>query len=129
MSQDHKDALAKGRKEARALKAYLQAIQGARRGRPVTKESLQERLTRNDAKLDASEDALEMVELIQRRLDIESELARLESMGDLEELEAGFVEHASSYSGRKGISYTAWREAGVPAATLRSAGIKQTRRR
>ena len=44
-------------------------------------------------------------------------------------LELGFVEHAASYSDRKGVSYTAWREFGVPASVLRTAGIKETRRR
>ena len=47
---------------------------------------------------------------------------------DLDELEAGFVEHARSYSERKGISYSAWRETGVPAAALKKAGISRTRR-
>ena len=46
---------------------------------------------------------------------------------DLEGLEAGFVEYAKAYSERKGITYAAWREAGVPASILKDAGIKRTR--
>ena len=34
---------------------------------------------------------------------------------------------AKGYSERKGISYAAWREAGVPAATLKAAGISRGR--
>ena len=42
---------------------------------------------------------------------------------DLQQLEAGFIECAWEYGNRKGITYTAWREVGVPAATLKAAGI------
>lgn len=63
------------------------------------------------------------------RLDIEKAIAEVASGDDLDALEKGFVEHAKSYSERKGVSYTAWRQAGVPAAVLREAGIRETRRR
>lgn len=129
MSQEHKEALARGRKEARAVKAYLKALQSRKPGRLVTKESLEKRLSALNAKLEQSDDPLELVELIQNRLDIEEALANIEDAANFEELEAGFVEYAGSYSQRKGISYTAWREFGVPAATVRAAGIPETRRR
>ena len=41
----------------------------------------------------------------------------------LTQLEAEFVKFAKSYSERKAISYAAWREVGVSAATLKAAGI------
>lgn len=129
MSQEHKDALAEGRQQARAIKAYLKAIESRGPGRPVTKESLEQRLSKVKVKIEGSEDPLEAVELIQKRLDIESALANLDEGAKLEELEAGFVAHASAYSERKGITYSAWREYGVPAATLRAAGVRETRRR
>ena len=44
---------------------------------------------------------------------------------DLEALESGFVKVVSAYSERKGISYAAWREQGVPAAVLKAGGIKR----
>ena len=40
-------------------------------------------------------------------------------------VEDAFVEVAASYSTRQGISYTSWREVGVPAATLKRAGISR----
>ena len=129
MSAEHKEALAKGRAESRAIKAYLNALKQRRPGRPVTKESLNARLARLDEKIAASTDPLEEVRLRQERLNVEARLAGLKEGGDLEELEAGFIEHAKSYSERKGISYTAWRQAGVPPAVLKKAGIPQTRRR
>jgi hypothetical protein len=67
--------------------------------------------------------------LIQTKLDIERSLSEVENAQDMDSLEAGFVENAASYSERKGVTYTAWREFGVPAKVLRSAGIKETRRR
>lgn len=128
MSQDHKDALAEGRRQARAIKAYMKAVQGRKRGRPTSKKAVESRIEKLNEQIGNAED-LKKVELIQARLDLEGQLARLEETEDTEALEAGFVEHAAAYSERKGISYTAWREVGVPAAVLRSAGVKETRRR
>ncbi len=129
MSKEHKEALAQGRLEARAIKAYLKSVEGRRPGRPVTKESLSKRLTQVDAKLGAETDPLKKLDLMQSRLDIET---ALESVGDgasKEDLTAGFVSHAKAYSDRKGITYTTWRQFGVPAAVLKQAGIAETRRR
>ena len=55
MSKEHKEALARGRLEARSIKAYLNALDARRPGRPVTKESLEQRLGRINAKLDPAE--------------------------------------------------------------------------
>ncbi len=130
MSDEHKAALARGRAEARAIKAYLAvATMPKKRGRPVTRSSLEEKIVSLDEKVGTENDPLARVELIQARIDTQRALDDLGSAGDLEALEPGFVEHAASYSDRKGITWTAWREAGVPAATLRRAGIKQTRQR
>lgn len=129
MSNEHKAALAQGRKESRAIKSYLNALAARKPGRPVTRDSLSKRLEKINERLEASANPLESVELIQSRLEIERALAEAEGRDDLTSLEAGFVEHAASYSERKGVSYTAWRQFGVPASTLRAAGIKETRRR
>lgn len=129
MSDEHKEALAVGRRQSRAIKAYLNAIAARKPGRPLTKDSLTSRLETVQTKLEAADNPLDVVDLIQSRLEIEQALADLESSEDLDRLEAGFVEHVASYSDRKGITYTAWREYGVPAKVLRAAGIKETRRR
>lgn len=130
MTDEHKAALAQGRAEARALKAYLAAATTPKkRGRPITQQSLEERIAGLDKKVDAEDDPLARVELIQARIDAQKALDDMETAADIEALEAGFVEYAAGYSDRNGITWTAWREAGVPAATLRKAGIKQTRQR
>lgn len=129
MSQEHKDALAQGRREARAIKNYLKAVDGRKPGRPVTRESLEKRLEKTVARIGSEEDPLKRVELIQTRLDIEDQLSSLEEAANFKDLEVDFIENVKSYSERKDISYTAWRESGVPAATLRAAGVPETRRR
>lgn len=129
MSQEHKDALAQGRREARAIKRYLKALESRKPGRPVTKESLEKRLVTANRKIESEDDPLKKVELIQTRLDLEDQLSRLEDSANFEEIESEFIEHVKSYSERKEITYTAWRETGVPAAVLRSAGVPETRRR
>lgn len=123
MSDEHKAALAEGRRQSRALKRYLEALGARRPGRPVTPETLTARLERVEVRIAAESDPLKRLDLIQQRIDIETQLAQLTDAADLEALEAGFVEYAKAYSARKGISYTAWREAGVPAAVLKRAGI------
>jgi hypothetical protein len=129
MSQEHKDALAKGRLEARAIKSYLKALDGRKPGRPVTKDSLDKRLARVDTKLGEETDPLKKLDLMQSKLEIETALQSVAGGASIDELAAGFVTHAKSYSDRKGISYTTWRQFGVPAELLRKAGIAETRRR
>lgn len=129
MSDEHKAALAQGRKESRAIKAYLEALDARNPGRPVSKDSLQKRLDRVNEKLGVTENPLEKVDLIQSKLDIEKAIDEVENAQDFTALESGFVESVPSYSDRKGVSYTAWRVYGVPASVLKSAGIKETRRR
>ncbi len=44
MSDEHKASLAKGRRESRAIKAYLEALKSRRPGSPVTPESVRKRM-------------------------------------------------------------------------------------
>ena len=129
MSEEHKAALAQGRRESRAIKAYLEALRSRRPGRPVTAESVRKRIEAINERLETEEDPLKQVEpkVVQSALDAEAILKEVESKEDLEELEKAFIEAAKSYSERKGISYTAWRQVGVPARVLKAAGIPRTR--
>ena len=59
---------------------------------------------------------------------VKSYLESLEKLKEQEkpmtqDLENDFVRVAKSFSERKGISYKAWREVGVPARVLKLAGI------
>jgi len=125
MSAEHKAALAKGRRESRAIKQYLEGLKSRRPGRPVTPATLAKRINDLEGKISSEKDPLRSVELRQARIEAEGALGRAESALDLADLEKGFVKNAKSYSKRKGISYAAWRESGVPAAILKEAGISR----
>lgn len=127
MTDEHKKALAEGREIGRAVKAYLEALEQhrPRRGRKRTTESVNKRLSAISAALpDAS--PIKKVELIQERRDLEVELATLGTKVDISGLEKDFVKSAKTYSERKGISYSTWREVGVPAEVLKKAGITRS---
>lgn len=128
MTAEHKAALAEGRTQGRAVRVYLEALAASRpkRGRKRTPESIQNRLDRNADELEGAT-PLERLHLVQERIDLENELSRSEETVDLSALETAFVAAAKGYSERKGISYAAWREAGVPAATLKAAGVSRSR--
>jgi hypothetical protein len=129
MSDEHKAALAKGREQGRAVRDYLAALEQERKpGRRVDRGTVEKRITEVQAKVDEEPDPAKRVELIQRRLDLEEQLVAMQEEVDVDELERGFVGAAAEYSERKGISYTAWREAGVPASVLKEAGVRRTRR-
>lgn len=128
MSDAHKEALAQGRRESRAVKAYLEALGSKRPGRPVTVDSVKKKLAGIEEKLSAESDPLKRLDLVQAKLDAEDQLEDLSIDIDVESLEREFVDIAKSYSERKGISYSAWREVGVSAPVLKEAGIPRTRR-
>ena len=119
MTDEHKAALAKGRAEGRAVKAYLDALVANRpkRGRRRTKDSITKRLDSIEAEI-ADASPIKALQLIQERLDLSSELESLQETVDISALEEDFVKVAADYSERKGISYAAWREIGVEASVL-----------
>jgi hypothetical protein len=126
MSNEHLQALAKGRSEGASIRRYLNALQDhkPRRGRKRTPESMKRRLAAIEKQLETS-DALTRLNLIQERLDLEHQLESSQDAVDMKALEDDFVRTAKVYGERKGISYAAWREAGVDAAVLRRANIKR----
>ncbi|HVC66122.1 MAG TPA: hypothetical protein VND44_00840 [Acidimicrobiales bacterium] len=128
MSDAHKAALAKGREQGRVVRNYLEALELAkpRRGRKRTSQSIERRLTAIEAQL-AGAGALQRLQLVQERMDLESELASGEELVDLASLEKGFVKVAKGYGARKGVSYSAWRAVGVSAPVLQKAGIGRAR--
>ena len=70
-------------------------------------------------------DPLKQIGLIQERLDLTAERDRLTNATttDPTEFEDAFVTAVGPYSERKGITYRAWRELGVPRAVLQRAGL------
>jgi hypothetical protein len=124
LSDEHKQAIADARRQKQAVRDYLNALTSAKpagRRLTTTPEHVQ-------AQIDAEADPVKRLELIQRRLDVEDRLAGEQELPDLETLEAAFVAVAADYASRKGITYSAFRELGVPASALKQAGIARTRR-
>lgn len=128
MSDEHKAALAEGRRQGRAVRAYLDALEKHRpkRGRKRTAESVTKRLE-TIAETIGDAEPIDRLQMIQERIDLEAELDSMQNKADLSELETGFVEAAKGYSDRKGITYAAWRELGVEPAVLKAAGISRSR--
>ncbi len=128
MTDAHKAALAKGREEGRAVRAYLEALESTkpRRGRRRTTESIQKKLAAIEEEL-ATASALNRLHLVQEQRDLETELAQSDETVDITALEKEFIKVAKEYGARKGISYSAWRAVGVAAPVLEKAGIPRTR--
>jgi uncharacterized protein YicC (UPF0701 family) len=126
MTAQHKAALAEGRAEGRAVKTYLEALEQnrPRRGRKRTPDSIKKRLAAIDAQFEEVS-ALQRLQLVQERMDLQRELEQLGAKVDLTALETSFVKTAAKYAQRKGISYAAWRELGVSADVLKKAGVSR----
>jgi hypothetical protein len=107
------------------VRRYLEALEAnrPRRGRKRTPEGIEKRLAAIDERI-ATADALSRLHLAQERMDLAAELAAAADGGvDMEGLEAAFIAAAGPYSVRKGISYDAWRAAGLEPRVLKAAGI------
>ncbi len=124
MSATHKAALEAGRTQSRAVRAYLEALEqnAPKRGPKRTLEKVRRELAEVANEM-VNADTLRRLELVQKRIDLQTEVARLETSVDMAALEARFIEVARDYGSRKGISYEAWRAMGVTARVLKAAGI------
>jgi hypothetical protein len=127
MSDSHKEALAIGREQGRLVRRYIDALEAnrPRRGRKRTLETVTRRLKEVERELETAQ-GLDRVHLIQQRMDLKNEQSSKRAVVDMAELEAGFISAAAEYGRRKGITYAAWREAGVPSTVLSRAGIGRT---
>jgi hypothetical protein len=127
VTDEHKAAMAEGRTQSRAISSYLEALDLHRpkRGRKRTTDSIDKRLAAIDAELPTA-NPIKRLSLIQERLDLASERGSLGASVDLSAYEDEFVAAAGPYSRRKGITYAAWRELGVPPAVLKRAGISRS---
>jgi hypothetical protein len=124
-SAEHDAALALSREQGRRIRTYLRLLeaQKPRRGRPRTPATVRAQLDAIARELPTA-DALRAVRLRQARLTLEADLARMDAdRAALAAAEEDFVTVAAAYSARKGLTYRAWRAAGVPSAVLVRAGI------
>src|SRR4051794_34306784 len=126
MSDDHQSALARGRREGRIVRDYVDALRArkARRGRRRTAESITTRLTAIEAELVAAA-PIDQLGLLQERYALLAELDTMDVNVDIASYEDAFVDVAAKYSERHAIAYASWREVGVPAAVLERAQISR----
>ncbi len=127
LSNSQKAAMAEGRREARIVDSYLNSLERKKieRGRRSASEIAAE-LARIDRELEEAS-AIDRLVLLQTREDLHREALEVTPEDD-SELEAQFVAIARTYGDRKGISYSTWREIGVPKNILKAAGVPRTRR-
>lgn len=129
MSDSHKSAIARGREMSRAVDEYLTALHTPKpRGRQISREELEHRLAEREAEVASAKGVAKLrlvkeIEDLSRRLDEKSG----PSQDDLDALEERFVDVAAEFSDVHGYTYSMWREVGVPAATLKKAGVSRSR--
>jgi hypothetical protein len=122
-SPNHLEALDKGRRSSKAIRAYLEWLREAAapkpRGKPI---DWQKRLDDAEKALEYEQDVMQQLALTQQLLEAQEmlQVAQVDTVA----LEAGFIEWAGWYSEQHGISYNTWIRMGVPADMLRKAGIK-----
>ena len=125
MDPEHKAKLAQGRKDAWAVKHYLEFLETnkPRRGRRRTPDSIASRLGVIATELETAS-PLGRLSLHQEEIDLNTELEAMKEVVDSTELRAAFVEAGSRYAASKGIGKQAFKQVGVDAATLKEAGIR-----
>ncbi len=127
-SEAHKASMKASHDQNRGVNNYLEALTSKRSPRSSRRnpEKMQSRREEIAEEIKTAGPAKKLA-LVQERIDIDQALedSQVEEV-NIEELEETFVEVANAYSQRKGISYAAWREVGVPAEVLQRAGIKRT---
>lgn len=103
---------------------YLDALEATKpkRGRKRTTESVAKRLAAIATEIEEAT-PLVRLKLVQERMDLDIELAKLSETIDMTTLEDEFVRVAKTYSDSKGLSLAAWKELGVPPELLKRAGI------
>lgn len=107
--------------QASVVNRYLTALANGEIGSRRTTERTEQALADVNYTLTEHADELtpvQRLDLVQWRIELE---AALDNGHD--DIESRFISCAAAYSERKGVTYAAWREMGVPARVLREAGI------
>ena len=127
LSVSHKRALADGRTMSATVDRYLKALHTPkRRGRKVSKATLAARLVAAQTRAETAKGvdkvlAAQEIRELRGRIVAANAAERVDFAG----LETAFVRVAKRFSQSRGIRYGAWRDAGVPPAVLRRAGISR----
>lgn len=130
MTDEHKNSLKVGREQGRIVGDYLDALEAhkPKRGRKVTRETLEERLRVLKEETIPNAKGKDRIQAHQDRIDLENVLNQSEDTDLIPHLQEAFVKVAKDYAKRKGFTAEAFREAGVPAAVLKEAGLTGARK-
>jgi vacuolar-type H+-ATPase subunit E/Vma4 len=118
-----------GRKQSRAVRAYLEGLEAlATRPRPRGKrtvEFLQNRIADLPALYEQETDVMKRLNLVSEQLMLEEELEAMTGEPDIDinALEQDFIANAKAFAEAKNVVYGAWRQLGVTPKVLREAGI------
>lgn len=127
LSKERKAKMAEGRRETRIVDLYLKRLAERRTNTGAkTAEQIEAEAAQVTAELETAE-GVHRLDLLQQREDLQVAAMEIRP-DDFPKLEADFITVAASYSERKNISYSTWRESGVTGAVLKAAGIKRSRR-
>jgi len=129
MSASHKKALAEGKSMSATVDAYLAALNvPKKRGRKISNTVMQQRLVQAQARA-KSATGVDKVLASQEVRDLQGRLAQVSTATttDVKGLESAFVKVGKTFSEKRGIRWSAWRDAGVPGDVLKKAGIARTR--
>ena len=120
MTEEHKARLAEGRNAGRVVRRYIESLTSTRPR--LSREEIVKRLEAVEASLPSGTALLDL-KLYSERDRLQEQLDAIDNMAEFEQLEQEFIHVAAEYSRKKGITYNAWRNVGVPAGTLKAAGI------
>lgn len=128
ISEEHKQRMAQGRRQTKVVERYLRSLERvkAQKKRSATPEEIERKLGEIQSAL-VSAQGIERLELLQQREDFQRTALEAEPENHAE-LEHQFIAVAKSFGDRKGVSYSTWREFGVPKTVLDAAGVERTRR-
>jgi len=130
LTADDKEKMAQGRRQSNTIDRYLKQVERLqahdKRQTALGPEDLEAEAIVVEQALESAE-GLRRLQLLQRREDLQRMALEAVPAED-PALTDEFIRVAAAYGERKGISYSTWREVGVSADVLRSAGIKRTRR-
>jgi hypothetical protein len=122
-------AIAVGSDESGTIRRYLEALQPTRGlAHSRTVETVQRELQEVRWQI-VMADPDKRAALAQKRISLEAELGALSKIdkAELAALEQEFIACAGAYSAREGITYAAWRSAGIEPKVLTKAGIATTK--
>ena len=129
MTDEHKKNMAEGRRHRRTVDSYLKALEQFPKIEQQRKNAAanKDRIAQLSEEIDQASGVDKLI-LVQQRENLTRDSAVGTADFNIEELEAEFVEVAAAYGEKLGISYTSWRDLGVPKDVLQRAGVKRTRR-